>query len=336
MDEASKTALDSALLGRYLAGEASPEEVILLEDWMAMSAANRLLFEQYLQTWNGVEPGTSYQIPDKSAAWRKLRSATQSKPSGKVINLFRSYSVAAVIAGLALLSIIPIIYFNRNEDTGGNRSITVTTDGQVQRSTFPDGSSIILNNNSSIQFAAEFAPNQRTAVLNGEAYFDIVPDPSRPFVISFEEVKIMVLGTSFNIRKNISQNTIETQVSSGQVRMFNENGEISIAAGQTGIYRKAQNSFALQQRIDVNSVSYATRNFVFADESLANIIQYLGKAYSKKIVLRPLSIGRCKMTSSFNNKSIEYILDVISATLNVKYTIHGDTIYIEGGEHEGC
>ena len=131
-------------------------------------------------------------------------------------------------------------------------------------------------------------------------------------------------------------NSIETQVSSGRVRMYNQNGEVFIKAGETGIYRKAESAFTLQRSRDLNAVSYATKNFIFSDESLASIINYLGKAYSKKIVLRNPAIGRCKMTSSFNNKSIEYILDVIATTLDVKYTINGDIIYLEGGEHEGC
>jgi ferric-dicitrate binding protein FerR (iron transport regulator) len=88
--------------------------------------------------------------------------------------------------------------------------------------------------------------------------------------------------------------------------------------------------------LDINSFSYATKKFVFSDETLRSIIGYLEKAYSKKIVLENDLIGNCKMTSSFDNKSIEYILDVITTTLDITYMVKGNIIYIGGVGHEGC
>lgn len=336
MDQASKHLIDSELIGKYLAGEATPEEVIVLEDWIAVSAANQLIFEQYASAWQGAGPGGSHQVPDKNEAWRLLTAKTSSNSSRKTIPLPSHFWIAAVIAGIACLSIIPLLFFRVSENRATSRSITIASDGKIKQTGLPDGSSVILNSHSSIRFAPEFAPDQRNASLQGEAYFDIIRDSSRPFVVSFEDVNIRVLGTSFNVRKNESANSIETQVVSGWVKMFNEKGEIVISAEQIGIYSKSKNSFALRKHPDINSVAYATKRFIFSDESLATIVEYLGKAYSKTIVVRQEAIGRCRMTSSFENKSIEYILDVIAATLNVTYTINGNIIYIEGGEHEGC
>ena len=333
----SKHTIDIDLIGRYLSGEATAEEVIWLEDWISFSSTNKLLFDQYMATWNGLQVQDTYQLPARSEAWSRLnQSVAEMEKSRGVKKLLLRYPIAAVIAGIAILSIIPLIFFMNKGGNDLENIQTFTTKSGISTNSLPDGSSIILNSNSSIRFPDKFRPDERDAELDGEAYFSIVPDPLRPFRIHFKGITIQVLGTSFNVRENLERNVIETQVSTGKVKMFNSNGEVSIDAGQTGIYDKLSNSFAVEQTLDLNSFSYATRNFVFSDEELGSIVKYLEKAYSKTIVLKNVQIGRCKMTSSFNNKSIEYILDVISTTLGVTYTIKGNAIYIEGGDHEGC
>jgi len=244
------------------------------------------------------------------------------------------YPVAAVVTGIAILSIILLIFFTQAGIPETVRGISFTNVSGTRQATLPDGSSIVLNGNSVISYPEKFGTYRREAKLSGEAFFRIVPDRARPFKVSFENVDILVLGTSFNLRKS-NEGSIETQVNSGRVKMFNTSGEVIISAGETGIYDKESNSISLKKDLDLNNFAYDTKDFVFSDEELGTIIKYLEKAYSKKIVLKNKLVGKCKMTSSFSNKTIEYILDVIAATLNITYTIEKDTIYI-GGEHEGC
>ena len=332
----SKNGIDGILFGKYLAGEASPEEAIRLEDWISKSATNKLLFDQFVTAWNGIQSKPAYKSPNKEADWQKIQAAIDISPRrvGVFRRLLVRYPLAAAVAGIAILSIIPLIFFTRTANDESVKNISFASVSTIRQTTLPDGSSVVLNGNSVISYPEKFRPDERKADLRGEAFFTIVPDSARPFKIGFENVSIMVLGTSFNLRKG-DQGSIETQVKSGRVKMFNASGKVIIADGQTGIYNKETNSFLLKKDLDPNAFSYATRNFIFSDEELGNIIKYLENAYSKKIVLKNELVGKCKMTSSFSNKSIEYILDVIAATLNITYTIQEDTIYI-GGEHEGC
>lgn len=329
--------IDTALIGKYLAGEASPEEAIEVENWISHSASNKLLFDQYLTTWSALQTGDSYKIPDRMGVWNNIHQAIKNKPKNNgVKKMFARYPVAAIIAGVAFLSVIPLIFVTRAGRKDVIKNQFITTSAGITHNSLPDGSSVVLNSKSTLKFPLKFENAQREAELEGEAYFSIVPDAARPFSVRFGPVTIQVLGTSFNVRKNPFRNVIETQVNSGKVRMFNLTGEVIISAGQTGIYDEQKNSFELEQVLDRNSFSYATRNFVFADEELGNIIKYLEKAYSKKIELKSAQLAKCKMTSSFNNKSIEYILDVIATTLGITYTTDGITIFIEGGDHGGC
>lgn len=332
----SKTEIDNTLFGKYLAGEASPEEAMQLEDWLAKSAANKLLFEQYMAAWDGFRTKDVYKLPDTPSAWRQFNPISKAKGNTGFKRLLTGYGVAAAVAGIAILSIIILWLLNRTEPSASVGNTSFASVAEIKQNTLPDGSSIVLNSNSTLTFPEKFTSDKRETILEGEGYFSIKPDPKQPFVVKIENISIQVLGTSFNVRRNLQNGTIETQVSSGKVKMFNTAGEIFITAGQTGTYSNQSNSFLLHDTLDINSFSYATKNFVFTDEALSNIIKYLEKAYSKKILLTNELLGRCKMTSSFNNKPIEYILDVIAATLDITYSVDGNTIFLTGGNHEGC
>jgi ferric-dicitrate binding protein FerR (iron transport regulator) len=328
--------IDGILIGKYLAGEATPEEVISLEDWISGSAKNKLLFEEYMATWHGISKQGGYSFPDKSSAWQRLNERIGAQKRKSAVKKLFTYPVAAVITGLAILSIIFLLMFIKADRPGKMETISFTSALNFKENILPDGSTIVLHTNSSLKFPGKFNKTRREAILDGEGYFKIIPDRQKPFVIQIENISIMVLGTSFNVRKDEQKGTIETQVSSGKIKMFNADGEIFVTAGQTGIYNKNNQDFSLQDMIDINSISYATRRFVFSDESLSSIVKYLEKAYSKKIVLENDFIAKCKMTSSFDNKPIEYILDVIAATLNISYYIKEGIIYIGGPNDEGC
>ena len=80
-------------------------------------------------------------------------------------------------------------------------------------------------------------------------------------------------------------------------------------------------------------MAYATRVFDFENVSLKQIAAQLEKAYGITVVFRNKKLEGCPMSSSFENRSVNYIFDVISATLNVSCDIDGKTVYISG---KGC
>lgn len=75
--------------------------------------------------------------------------------------------------------------------------------GVINKSKFihlPDGSTVLLNEGSKLDFGNDFNTGSRQVVLTGEAYFDIKHDERRPFVVHTGKVYTTVLGTAFNIR----------------------------------------------------------------------------------------------------------------------------------------
>jgi len=84
---------------------------------------------------------------------------------------------------------------------------------------FPDGTSVVLNENSRISYNADFGKVKREIFLEGEAYFDVARSPGMPLVIHAKNVDIKVLGTSFNVKAYSNDKVVETSLIRGAVEV---------------------------------------------------------------------------------------------------------------------
>jgi ferric-dicitrate binding protein FerR (iron transport regulator) len=94
-----------------------------------------------------------------------------------------------------------------------------TPNGGQYRVTLPDGTSVWLNAASSVTFPTAFT-KERAVTITGEVYFDISPDKVKPFIVSTHDIKIKVLGTSFNINAYDNEQSVKTTLVNGSVQVL--------------------------------------------------------------------------------------------------------------------
>lgn len=323
------------LIGKYLAGEATPEEAIQLED-LLKDAEHKKEFDSTVQLLQRLPGAAIPQTPSANSSWAELQPLLKKAAPGRLsrISIYR-YVAAACFTGILIL-----IGFSLSKNEGADEEqssnkalITKAVADKVQTDTIPDGSVITINKNSSLAYAVDFNKVSREIKLNGECFFDVVPNKMKPFIISVDDLKIQVVGTSFNVKKDSSNYSVEVQVQSGIVKMYTAASEITLHKGQTGIYTTQNRHLIVKDTVDVNSISYATKNFSFADISLAEACSYLEKAFGVQIKIEEKKFSECRLTAQFENKPISYILDVINATLGTSHQQKDNVIYISG---DGC
>jgi transmembrane sensor len=203
----------------------------------------------------------------------------------------------------------------------------------ILRAALSDGSHIVLQPNSVLRYSKDFNSSTRELQLQGESYFDVAHNKEKPFIIEIGKVKIRVIGTAFNVKQTTNPATVEVQVKSGLVKMYTNKNELNIAKGQTGIYVEDQDAFTLKDTINVNSISYATREFSFYNMHLADVIQHLQNAYGVIIEVKNKNILNCMVTGYFAEPEVGNMLQVIAVTFKLNYTKEGNTYYLDG---EGC
>jgi len=271
-----------------------------------------------------------YQLPDRTAALQELKARMATRPvARKVIPLARIAAAVALLAGVAAILIFVLRSHNGPQALA---LVSKRTGDAIQRDTLPDQSTVVLNSHASLQYASGFQDTIRLVKLWGEAWFDVTSRPEKPFIVAVGDIRVQVLGTSFNVRQ--SDSAIAVMVKTGAVKMSRGDSSIQVKAGQEGVYHIARKELGLTAgAFNTNQLGYATRVFNFENITLKEIVAQLEKAYGIQVVFEHKALEGCTMSSTFENKPIEYVFEVISVTLNVTCRIEKDKVYISGA---GC
>lgn len=330
MNNKNHTEVDYMLLGRYLSGEASPAEAIVMEEWLSASPANKQLFEQISNVWSNLSSEEQCIVPDKSAFFQQIKDKFPQLQQPRTYALKKMAVWTKIAASILIVTGAAFLFtiLFKKEQHKNTIAVNRQTQSIILRDTLPDGSVAILNSYSQLQYPGQFTDSKRELQLTGEAWFNVTANPLKPFVIATGPVRIQVIGTSFNVRN--SKETIEVSVKTGIVRMYNHIDSITIQAGKKGIYNVQTNQFSVIDAFNANEVAYATKIFNFENATLKEITDQLQKAYGIAIVINNKNLEACTMSSSFDNKSIEYIFEVLALTLNIQYRIEHKTVYISG------
>ena len=109
-----------------------------------------------------------------------------------------------------------------------------------------DGTKVFLNAGSEIYYPVAFSGDQREVGLKGEAYFEVAKDECRPFFVQAGDVRIRVLGTSFNVTSYPERERIETTLEQGRIQITNGKEQINVVPGKQVVYNKKNNRFEVK------------------------------------------------------------------------------------------
>ena len=323
------------IIGRYLSGEATPEQAMTLHEWLKVPE-NKTEYDRIVSIWNQLPGTVDLNEMNMMQEWRELTNAVEvNKKRQKIKSMYRYMAAASIILVFITLG---FFWFNGGKETEKNFQdnlplITIAAKNNIENRILPDSSVITVNRNGNISYRSDFNRSRRELKLAGEAFFDIAHNESKPFIISVGDLKIQVVGTSFNVKEHQDKKEVEVQVQTGIVKLYTSNKELLVNKGQTGIYQIKDGTLILKDEININSISYATKTFYFNDISFDDAVVYLENAFSIDMKYDNSVFKDCRITAEFANKPVNYILDVISATLNSTYTQEGNTFNITG---KGC
>lgn len=318
MDNKQHIPITEDLLAKYLAGEAGPEEAIAIDNWLEALPENRQTFDQLAKVWENATL-SSYQKPDVAREWERFSQKQSPKK--------RTYTWLAVAASIVcLIAIYKLLPVGK----GTPEIISLQAQKDITRDTLPDNSYVVMPPGSEITYPATFTSRQ--IQLKGEGYFEVQPSSQSPFIVEADDLKIQVLGTAFNVKTTPEQ--IIVQVNNGVVLVSSKTSAITLKGGQGCIYNRASRTFDIVSIAENgrNNYAYATRELHFQHTSLSEVARQVSKTYNVEIRLENEKTADCHISTTFENKSLSYVLDVITASLDLQYRTEGNVIYISGNE----
>ena len=308
----------------YLLGELPPAEVIMVKAWLEADEANARYFNQFKTIWDKSLELASISSVDENKAWNQFKDRIQNggqKPA-PVTPLFKRFYVRAIAAAAILIIAIGLFWLNQPVPEK-----TLASGQTVISQQLADGSEITLNKQSTLEYPTTFKGKTRSVKLKGEAFFQVSPDKTKPFIIAVKDVQVTVVGTSFNIREDSSY--VEVLVETGVVKVSRDGQEITLQAGE-----KIQMPFtgkiqAKEQVTDKLHNYYRTKEFVCDDTPLWKLVQVLNEAYKTKIVIGKEELKNLRMNTSFYNESLDQVLEVIRLTFNLTVRKENGKIILE-------
>lgn len=199
----------------------------------------------------------------------------------------------------------------------------------------PDGSTVLLNDNSSLKYDQDSFNNKaREVTLTGEAYFDIKRNEKKAFIVHTGKVQTKVLGTAFNI--NAHSNKIEVTVTRGKVQVGDDQKIYGIITPNQQI--KVNTSNLNYQQQDVNAaiaVEWKSKYLILDNINMEQAIGLIYQKYKVPIILSNENIKNCRITASFlNEEDLDHILKVVCSVIETEYHYNQKgSIVLEG---EGC
>ncbi|SHN43277.1 FecR family protein [Chitinophaga sp. CF418] len=332
MSKQQNIAISEALLIKYLAGEASPEEAIAIDEWVEQTPDNNRLLQQYLQLWSHAGKEGAYHAPDLQEELRRLNIDASLPAENRKTPLLRTLFIRRAVAAIFIL--VPgaalLAFLHPWRTTKVPAVLALTSSHDILRDTLPDHSVVTLVPGSRLERSASFDGPDRTVKLQGEAYFSIAPDADKPFIVHAGAADIKVIGTAFNVRAN--KDSVTVQVDNGAVLFFDSHDSVHLKGGMEGIYLVDTPHFSVTKMEGANDYAYATKTFRFQATRLESVVKVLEKAYNVKIVLENKKLADCTITTSFTDMPIQYVMEVITASLSIQYRMEGSTIYMKGNE----
>ena len=354
--------MELELLKKYFENSCTAEEARQVLKWIEKSDAMMDLEKEFIHVWQNVKviPGDStkwsgklekiheriemeeiYESLNLSKKKKKLGYQTKNRPSKsgyELLEYSRKSNVRYIIPGLvaAVILVLLVVSFYQFPE----KVEQPLTEVQIEKSTesgqklsfhLEDGTKVKLNAGSKLTYSSSFSSNQRLVTLEGEAFFEVTKDITRPFKVVTGSVTTTALGTSFNINAFPSNKNIEIALVTGKVSV-----EKTLQSGKSNVLVLYPNEMATVVKDD-NSFSKSTFDFnlkiswkdgliYFKDADYYEIVSTLESWYGVRFETDNIPLKEWKFNGKFENECLNDILIALQFGHNFEYKIKGKEV----------
>lgn len=351
------------LFARKLSGEASKEELHELDLLVKEDSSLYYELQSLIHLWEqesqpdtdyleatyllhlekmkklGVEPGNT-ELVEEEASKRPFTIFTRSR--NKIF-------AAAVLAGVIIM-VVSVFFRTKDKEAEPivkaaiKKSEITTKYGSNTQLILPDGSTVWLNAGSKLNYEKINETGVREVYLTGEAFFDVVKNPKRPFIIHTSSIDIKVLGTSFNVKAYPDDKTVETSLIRGSVEVTVKNRpdeKYLLKPNQKLILFNeafAEKTEKDQRAVPVNmpvikirqlsylkgdtaaiETSWVRNKLEFVDESFVDLGKRMGRWYDVEFEFKNSQLEEERLTGSFDGETLVKALEALRFTYNYRF-----------------
>jgi transmembrane sensor len=329
------------LIASYLTGNCTDAEQKRVGQLFGSSDSFNKLFNEYQTIWeHAKEPEIKQNFDEKSAFAKisaRLEEAEKPTPVFPIRRtkrtVIRKISVyAAQAAAVFLIALVSYLFIFTSQQPEFK---TLTAETRLEEPLkLSDGTLVYLNQGSTFNFPEDFRGSSRIVSLEGEAYFEVAHDESKPFIVTTGNLGIKVLGTSFNVNSFAGAERIEVTIKSGRVLFYSfdpDNDEIleqiMLIGGEKGIYDKQTSQLSRAIIENSNCFAWKSGQLEFHNTPLAEVLEALERTYNLNFNTA-LDISTYHLTARFDKESAGDVLETLQIIFGFNISRAGNQVNI--------
>ncbi len=286
--------------------------------WLNESDEHRVIFEKTQLILDMT--GRASDIADEDVLDMEFVAAVDNTRTSE----FEWRRAAPLIAASAALVFVAAIVFLSGKTS--EPTFLATAKGERIEFDLSDGSRATLNTASQIEVDVSEA-QRRVSVDRGEVYFDVTPDPSRPFVVAASDIEIIVVGTKFNVQTIVG--VTKVSVVSGVVQIdLNDNvkqkantseGElISLRAGDQLIYEASTETVNIRSFDTQRVGAWLNGHAIYDGQPLEYVVTDLNRYFPKRLELGDPLLSNIPVSGTFDLTDPAATIDGLTIALSLQ------------------
>lgn len=298
-------------------GILNTEQTLKLNHWRAISDENERTYQEFHSIRRQVDELANFKQLNIDESWESLNKSLpiDNFDTNEINNLnkvkVRSFKVFWFSAAAIVLVVLGL-FLLRAEST--NQVIATNGNGH-KRFVLPDGSFVVLNENSKIKYdSSNFIENRQVTLMEGEVYFDVMHQPDHPFTVLAKNAIVKDLGTTFYV--NCNDKNVTVNVKSGQVQLISADQNRTKIINEKESYQLNLKDNTIANIPNVNS-EWENKALDFKNVELNVIVNKLNKSYNSKIIIQNPELNKRLLTANLSYKTIDSALSVIATSLQV-------------------
>lgn len=301
------------LLHSFFDGKSTLEEEKQIRGWIEASETNKKIFNEERVIFDTL-------ILNSHIDLKQVKGS-------RVTNLW----IISTSVAVALLLLVSTLFLLNNNSVAEQFNTIIVPPGQRINLILSDNTNLWLNANTTFRYPTEFAKDNRTVFLDGEAFFEVTENEKKPFIVKTGQGDIHVTGTTFNVEAYSKFNSFETSLFEGGVDICNNESKlVSLLPNQKSVL--VDNKLLVSKITDRDEYLWRDGLIAFKSKELEEILLTLEKYFDVDIQILTDKLPQHTYTGKFRQSDgVDYALRVLQRSIRFNYERDEETgtIYIK-------
>lgn len=334
------------LLEKFQESECSLAELYELETFFEQEKSAVALKKQMIQELNDQKYLSAEDFFNEQT-FQKIKKqihSSQQKSTERVRSMYVQVArIAAIVVFSFVLGGVAFNFITPKPQVEAVSYCEVTTPlGARSTVVLPDSSTVFLNAGSKIRYSTNFNKEERNVSLIGEGFFEVAKNKELPFKVNALGFIVEAVGTEFNVHAYEEEQTIETILVEGKVKLghqtehiaenvfLNPNSKATFYKESEVARKSGHPRLVISTNIDARSlVSWKDDQLNFTSEKLNDLVVKLGRKYDYTFLFKSDEVRNFRFTGSLEGETLQEVMDVIKTTSPISYEIKGKVVIID-------